>query len=326
MGLSNLLDAALDRSVVLGYTRVGSGLRRTWWPADPPAGALTGKRVLVTGATSGLGEAMTKSFAELGATVHLLGRGNAKTRKAADAIRAAVPGSVVVEEICDVGDLDAVRSWSTDFSGRVDALHGLVHNAGAMPKVRAVTEQGHETQLACHVLGPHLITEGLLTSLRNADGAQVVFVSSGGMYTAPLSATDLESERGEYDGVKVYARTKRMQVVLANAWAERLASTAVLVASMHPGWAETPGVTESLPTFDKVMRPLLRTAADGADTAVWLVAARPESRPPHFWHDRAQRPTTFGWQRAQDPTEVARFLDAVSAFTGTSRNWVELRD
>jgi dehydrogenase/reductase SDR family member 12 len=75
-----------------------------------------------------------------------------------------------------------------------------------------------------------------------------------------------------------------------------------------------------------VMRPLLRTAADGADTAVWLVATRPESQPPHFWHDRAQRPTTFGWQRAQDPAEVARFLDAVSASTGTSRNWVELRD
>lgn len=326
MNLSNVLDAALDRSVVLGYTRIGSGLRRRWWPADPPAGALEGKRVLVTGATSGLGEAMAKSFAELGATVHLLGRNIAKVKTSADAIRAAVPGAVVVEEVCDVGDLDAVRAWTDDFTGRVDSLDGLVHNAGAMPKTRAETAQGHETQLACHVLGPHLITDRLLTALRNAEGAQVVFVSSGGMYTAPLSAADLESERGEYDGVKVYARTKRMQVVLANAWAERLASTGVRVASMHPGWAETPGVTESLPTFDKVMRPLLRTAADGADTAVWLVATRPASRPPHFWHDRAQRPTTFGWQRGQDAGEVARFLDEVSAATDTSRNWVELRD
>lgn len=326
MGFSNVLDAALDRSVVLGYTRIGSGLRRNWWPADPPARALDGKRVVVTGATSGLGEAMAKSFAELGAIVHLLGRDVIKVKKSADAIRAAVPGAVVVEEVCDVSDLDAVRTWTDDFSGRVDALHGVVHNAGAMPKTRGETAQGHETQLACHVLGPHLMTDRLLTTLRNADGAQVVFVSSGGMYTAPLSAQDLESEDGEYDGVKVYARTKRMQVVLANAWAERLASTGVRVASMHPGWAETPGVTESLPTFNKVMRPLLRTPTDGADTAVWLVATRPTSRPPHFWHDRAQRPTTFGWQRSQDAGEVTRFLDEVSSSTGTSRNWVELRD
>jgi dehydrogenase/reductase SDR family protein 12 len=325
MNLSTVADAALDRSL-LGYTRIGSGLRQLWWPADPPAGALSGKHVLVTGATSGLGEAMANSCAALGATVHLLGRNTAKVSASAAAIRAAMPGTEIVEEVCDVGDLDAVRAWTDDFTGRVEALHGLVHNAGAMPKTRGETAQGHETQLACHVLGPHLMTDRLLTSLRNADGAQVVFVSSGGMYTAPLSATDLESESGEYDGVKVYARTKRMQVVLANAWAERLAATGVRVASMHPGWAETPGVTESLPTFDKVMRPLLRTATDGGDTAVWLVATRPESRPPHFWHDRAQRPTTFGWQRAQDPAEVARFLDAVAASTATSRNWVELHD
>jgi NAD(P)-dependent dehydrogenase (short-subunit alcohol dehydrogenase family) len=325
MNLTGVIDAALDRSVVLGYSKIGSSVRKLWWPADPPAKALAGKRVVVTGATAGLGEAMAEAFAELGATVHLLGRNAEKVTHSAGVIRGRVPGSVVIEEVCDVGDLDAVRAWTDDLSGRIDALHGLVHNAGVMPKERAQTPQGHEVQLACHVLGPQTMTDRLLPLLRNADGSSVVFVSSGGMYSAPLDADDMESTRGDYDGVRVYARTKRMQVVLADAWAERLARTDVRVESMHPGWAKTPGVSEALPTFEKFTGPILRDTADGGDTAVWLVATRPPSQPPHFWHDRAQRPTTFGWQRPEKPAVVARFLDEVSAMTDTSRNWVALR-
>ena len=325
MSVTGVLDAALDRSVLLGYSKIGSGVRRLWWPADPAPSSMAGKRVVVTGATSGLGEAMATSFAELGATVHLLGRNPDKVKRSAGVIRGAVPGSVVIDEVCDVGDLDAVRAWTDDLSGRVDALHGLVHNAGAMPKRRDETPQGHELQLACHVLGPQVMTERLLPLLRNAGGASVVFVSSGGMYSAPLSTGDMESTRGEYDGVRVYAKTKRMQVVLADAWARRLTASDVRVESMHPGWAKTPGVSEALPTFQKLTGPILRDAADGGDTAVWLVATRPSSQSPHFWHDRAQRPTTFGWQRPEDAGVVARFLDEVSALTDTPRSWIALR-
>jgi len=326
MTLTRVLDDALDRSVVLGYTKIGSRLRRRWWPADPRPKAMAGKRVLVTGATAGIGEAIARSFAELDATVHLLGRNADKVRHSAGAIRRAVSGAMVIEEVCDVSDLDAVRSWCDDLSGRIEELHGVVHNAGAIPKERTETPQGHETQLACHVLGPHLMTDGLLPLLRDAHGASVVFMSSGGMYTAPLTADDLESKAFDYNGVRVYARTKRMQVVLADAWASRLSDSAIRVESMHPGWVETPGVADALPVFRVVTGPLLRNTADGADTAVWLVATRPESAPGHFWHDRAQRPTTFGWQRTEDPAVVMRFLDAVSSMTGTTRftqDWQE---
>src|SRR6478736_7079530 len=205
MRFTGVLDDALDRSVVLGYTTLGSRLRRLWWPPDPPRRAMAGKRVVVTGATAGIGEAIAVSFAELGATVHLLGRNEEKVRHSAGAIRRAIPQAIVIEEVCDVSDLDAVRSWCDDLCGRIDELHGLVHNAGAMPKERVETPQSHETQLACHVLGPHLMTERLLPLLRNAGGASVVFMSSGGMYAAPLSVDDIETKSGEYNGVRVYA-------------------------------------------------------------------------------------------------------------------------
>lgn len=318
--VTGIIDGVMDRALVLGYTRIGSGLRRRWWPDDPAPDALVGKRVLVTGATAGIGLEMARAFAGLGAAVHLLGRNAVKVRRCVAEIRKEFPGAEVVGEVCDVSDLQAVADWTTDFARRVPALDGLVHNAGLMPKDRRVTKQGHEVQLATHILGPHLMTERLLPLLRAARGASVVFVSSGGMYSTPLVIDDLESTH-DYNGVRTYARTKRMQVVLADAWAHRLARTDVKVESMHPGWVDTPGVAEYLPRFRVITRPLLRDLADGADTAVWLVATRPQSRPGHFWHDRAQRPTTFGWQRPGNPATVRRFLHQVSDLTGTSKAW-----
>lgn len=319
--VTGLLDGAMDRSLVLGYTKIGSGLRRRWWPADPPPGSLVGKRVVVTGATAGIGLEMARAFARLGATVHVLGRNPDKVRDTVAALSAELPGSDLVGEVCDVSDLEAVANWTNDFSARVPALDGLVHNAGLMPKDRRVTPQGHELQLATHVLGPHLMTERLLPLLRAARGSSVVFVSSGGMYSSPLVIDDIEYRNG-YNGVKAYARTKRMQVVLADAWARRLAGTGVQVESMHPGWVNTPGVAEYLPRFRVLTRPLLRDLADGADTVVWLVATRPASKPGHFWHDRAQRPTTFGWQRHENQATVRRFLHQLSAMTSTADTWV----
>ncbi|MEI6252252.1 MAG: SDR family NAD(P)-dependent oxidoreductase [Mycobacteriaceae bacterium] len=318
--VTGILDGAMDRAPVLGYTRIGSGLRRRWWPADPAPDALVGKRVLVTGATAGIGLEMARALAGLGATVHLLGRNAEKVRKCVADITGSVPGAAVIGEVCDVSDLEAVSAWTSDFGNRVPALDGLVHNAGLMPKDRFVTPQGHELQFATHILGPHLMTERLLPLLRAAGGSSVVFVSSGGMYSAPLVVDDLESEH-DYNGVRTYARTKRMQVVLADAWAQRLAGADVKVESMHPGWVDTPGVAEYLPRFRVITRPLLREVADGADTVVWLVATRPQSKPGHFWHDRAQRPTTFGWQRPENPARVRRFLHQVSDLTGTSKAW-----
>ena len=322
--VTDLLDGAMDRALVLGYTRIGPGLRRRWWPADPAPDSLSGKRILVTGATAGIGLAMAQSFAELGAAVHVLGRDADKVRRCVAEISRAVPAAEVVEEVCDVSSLAAVDNWAADVANRVPALHGLVHNAGLMPPRRMVTAEGHEVQLATHILGPHLMTERLLPLLHAARGASVVFVSSGGMYSTPLVIDDLES-RNDYNGVRTYARTKRMQVVLADSWARRLAGTDIRVESMHPGWVDTPGVAQYLPRFRVLTKPLLRGVTDGADTAVWLVATRPPSRPGHFWHDRAQRPTTFGWQRQENPATVQRFLEEVSALTGTPAAWTGLR-
>ena len=94
-----------------------------------------------------------------------------------------------------------------------------------------------------------------------------------------------------YRGSQQYALAKRAQVTLNEMWADRIDQTEVVFHAMHPGWADTPGVRESLPTFRRVLGPLLRTPAQGADTLVWLAAdPEPERCTGKFWLDRRVRP------------------------------------
>jgi NAD(P)-dependent dehydrogenase (short-subunit alcohol dehydrogenase family) len=126
----------------------------------------------------------------------------------------------------------------------------------------------------------------------------VIFVSSGGMYTRRLDLSDLGWEQRPYDGVLAYAQTKRMQVVLAEQWAQALAGSGVTVHAMHPGWAETAGVRGSLPRFHALTRRVLRTPEQGADTIVWLAVRRPAPPTGGFWFDRRARSTHYlPWTR-----------------------------
>jgi len=303
--LTAALDTVLDKSLLLGYSSIGPALRQRWWPADAVAGSLVGRHVIVTGASGGLGLAAAAGIARLGATVHLLGRTEGRLIDAVDTIRRAQPDADVLPEVCDVSDLDAVRRYAADLAGRVPVLHAIVHNAGVMPPERTESAQGHESSLATHVIGPLLLTELLRENLAAAASPRVVIVSSGGMYSAPLNESigdDIEYTRGTYDGIRAYARTKRMQVTLAELLAKRYAGDGITVHSMHPGWADTPGISDSMPRFSKILGPVLRTPEQGADTIVWLTAAdEATDTTGQFWCDRCARSTYYVPRRADDP-------------------------
>ncbi len=293
---SRALDTVLDRTIAPGYSRLGYLLRSAGFVgdrSDPPPDALHGRVALVTGASAGLGTATVEGLARLGATVYLVVRDAGRGEQARAAVSAAVPGADLHVSLCDLSDLDDVRRAGTELAGARPDI--LIHNAGVLPPRRILTAQGHELAFATHVLGPHLLTSLLAPSL--APDGRVVFVASGGMYAQKLELDDVESARGTYGGTAAYARTKRMQVVLAGLWAERL--TGVSVHAVHPGWAATPGVTSSLPAFNRLIGPLLRTPDEGADTTVWLAAAPAAViGTGRFWHDRRSRPEHYvPWTR-----------------------------
>jgi NAD(P)-dependent dehydrogenase (short-subunit alcohol dehydrogenase family) len=244
---------------------------------------MDGAVVLVTGAASGLGLASAQEFARLGATVHALSRNEARAAE-----------SVGRPEACDISDLRALRAFAVDFAGRVPRLAVLVNNAGVMPDDRTLSPDGHELMFATHVLAPLALTTLLAEPLARGAPGRVINVSSGGAYGEALPAGDWESERIGYSPKRVYARTKREQIVVTEILSERLRSRGVVVHAMHPGWVDTEGVRNWMPVFRKVTRPIIRTPDQGADTIVWLGAApEPAARTGLFWHDRLPRPTHY---------------------------------
>jgi dehydrogenase/reductase SDR family member 12 len=292
--LSSIIDRALDFSVVGGYTRIGYALRSSAWDDVP---RLDGRTVMVTGSTSGLGRATVEMCASLGARVLLLARDPRKGERTLHEVAARTGNDDLGLVVCDLSSLDSVRDAAATILDQEAGLHALVNNAGVMAAERTLSPDGIELTFAVNVVGTWLLTELLLDRLSESataapyGRARVVTVTSGGMYAQKLDTEDLQTAHRDYDPPGVYARSKRAQVVLTERWARDWAGGDVVFHAMHPGWANTPGVTQSLPRFDKVMGPLLRTPAEGADTAVWLCAARePAFSSGRLWHDRRARP------------------------------------
>ncbi len=273
MNLASLADDALEVSVVGSFSRIGIMLRRKLFGwAPPPDGTLAGRTALVTGPTSGLGRATVDALAALGGRVILVGRSEERLTAVRDALVAAHGEDRFPIVVADMGSLQSVRDAVKRVLETEPALDILVDNAGAIYPERLDGPDGIEASLAVLVVGPFVLLSGLLPLLERSSSARVIAVTSGGMYTQQLDLDDLQLTAGTYSGPRAYARAKRAQVALVREWASRLRETGITINAMHPGWADTPGLAETLPGFYRAMHPVLRTPADGADTIVWLAA------------------------------------------------------
>ena len=301
--LSNVLDAA----VVPGFSKIGYAIRKRLGNWQPISGfELRGKTVVITGPTSGLGKEVARQLAPTGANLVLVARNEEKCARVIDEITPLCTGSKPVFVRAEMGDLKSVRSACSMMQQQFSHIDVLIHNAGALLNTRQVSPQGIEQTVASHVIGPFLMTTLLLPLMH---GGRVVTVSSGGMYTSALPAFNngetLEIPTPKYNGSKQYAIAKRAQVTLNEMWANSEAHTEFV--AMHPGWADTPGVQESIPGFRRVTAPILRSASEGADTIAWLAAVNPlPGTSGTFWSDREVRPTHKTPQSRKLDTEINR--------------------
>jgi NAD(P)-dependent dehydrogenase (short-subunit alcohol dehydrogenase family) len=237
---------------------------------------LSGRRMIVTGGSSGLGVETVRALAGAGAQVTIATRNPAS----AEALVKEFPGTRVVA--LDLADLASVRAFCDAWDGPLDAL---VANAGIMMlPTREVNAQGWEMQLATNYLGHFVLAVGLRPALQAAENARVAVVSSGAQLRAGFDFDDPQFERRAYDPFVAYAQSKTADVLLAVGISRRWAEHGITANACAPGVIHTnlarhldQATLQALGAMDAdgnlVIPDHFKTPAQGAATTVLLAAS-----------------------------------------------------
>lgn len=282
MTMKDSISQLLDLTIVFSFDH--SGFKRHC-PNQLQKVDLSGRHGIVTGASSGIGLEVTKALLQQGMHCQLIGRDLEKLK---NSFKSDQSVSYAQYHCLDMSDLKKVYSFAIDeLKTPIDLL---IHNAGDMPHSLTITKEGFEQMFASQVLAPFILTKTLADLGKLRQGCRILFVASGGMYLQKLDLSDLLFEKRSYNKYTGYANAKRAQVILSELFSKKYPQ--YLFSSMHPGWADTPGVRYSMPLFKKILNKRLRSAEEGADTILWLAMAA-EYPNGKFWFDRKQAKTTI---------------------------------
>src|SRR5216683_4186491 len=199
---------------------------------------LTGKRILVTGVSAGLGVETTRALAAHGATVVGTARDLTKARHALDQAFSNQPTSSPVELLeMDLASLASVRKAAADLIARASRFDAIIANAGVMACPQGKTKDGFETQFGTNHLG-HFVFVNRLVPMLNP-GARIVTLSSAGHQRSDVDLEDPNFERTEYQPFTAYGRSKTANILYAVALDSRLKGRGVRATSIHPGGIQT---------------------------------------------------------------------------------------
>ena len=193
---------------------------------------LTGKTILITGGSSGLGAESARALASKGARVIITARDAEKARKVVEEIKQSTGAAVEVVEL-ELGNLAAIRAFADRILARGEAIDILINNAGVMACPEAKTDDGFELQFGANHLGHFLMTNLIAPAL--ADGGRVVCLSSAGHNLSPVVFDDIQFARRDYDRWLSYGQTKTANALFAVGLNQRLSGRRIEVFSVHPG-------------------------------------------------------------------------------------------
>jgi len=199
---------------------------------------LSGKVCIVTGATSGIGEATALELARMNATVVVVSRDAKKCARVVSEIKEQTNNSSVDFLVADLSSQQDIRRIAEEFRSRYNRLDILVNNAGAIFFYRAKSADGIEMTFALNHLAYFLLTNLLLDMLIASAPARIINVTSAKHTNAVMNFEDLEFRKG-YNGQKAYDQSKLANLLFNYELARRLEGRGVTVNAIHPGFVET---------------------------------------------------------------------------------------
>jgi len=260
-------------------------------PLEPIPVDLTGKRIVVTGASAGIGHEAALELAKLGADVTVVARSAAKSAAAIDALvaRGAVRARLVGEH-ADLGALTEVRALADRLATAHPRLDVLINNAGCYPGQRVMTSNGLEEAWVTNVLAYEALTTRLQGAVRAARG-RIVYTAS--TMAGDLDVDDLDRSRRGWNGIKAYRQSKQANRMLAWAWARRLDGSGATINVAHPGGVRTNIAHRQRGLWGVLNRLAFLTQRSprmGGDVLVWLAASPEVGGSAGFYKDRRAIP------------------------------------
>jgi len=244
---------------------------------------LTGKTVLITGASGGLGAETARALASIGANVTLAARDIPKAEAVAASIRdSGVAGNIQVTAL-ELTSLDSVRDCAKRFLAENEVLDILINNAGLMGCELTRTPAGWELQLATNHIGHFLLTCLLVPALRSAAPARIVNLSSAGHRLGDVDFDDPHFETRDYDKWEAYGQSKTANILFTRELDRRLGAQGVRAIAVHPGMIMTELGRHLTPEDVQDLmsrgdpeggRPTFKSIEQGAATSCWVASTR----------------------------------------------------
>jgi NAD(P)-dependent dehydrogenase (short-subunit alcohol dehydrogenase family) len=276
---------------------------------------MRGKRVLVTGATTGIGRVTAVELGRAGAEVILVARDRKKADETlAELAQAGAPPAHAL--LADLSLMSSVRTLAAEVRGKFDRIDVLVNNAGAIFGTRALTAEGFERTFALNHLSYFLLTNLLVDLIPS--GGRIVNVSSDAHRPAKVDFDDLQLER-RYTAFGAYCLSKLMNLLFTFELARRVSARGITANAAHPGPVATNFGRSNRGFFGALFAlagPFMLTPEKGARTQIWL-ASSPEVEGvtgKYFAKRKEKKPSP----RALDEATQKRLWDVTAALVGNA--------
>lgn len=287
---------------------------------------MSGKVVLITGGTTGLGKESARALGAAGATVIITARSEEKGQVAVAQLSELVPQGDFSFEVMELSSLDSVRSFTDRFLATHDRLDVLLANAGIMAVPYGKTNDGFELQFGTNHLGHFVLVNRLLPLLKASAPSRIVNLSSAGHFASDILWDDPNFDSTDYSKMEAYGQSKTANILFTVELERRYGDIGVHSWAVHPGMVMTDlarsftkddfGDLASRAKKSGMKMPTLVNVDVGASTQVWACArAEALENPGAYLADRAvAQPSDY----ANDPEAAKRLWELSEQLVGES--------